>query len=153
MFCILLQSLCYWLQLCCTRNCFKMQPWFFKFFYVKLVKKPVFCRYLPRGAIWTSPSHIIFCSSSALLSLCVLKYRVTMYNLNRCKGGGRVLRDINFAFSKNIDLVVLYRHAKTYCDIFTRFGDIDFFPLLHTSETTVQWLKLSYKESGPKTQY
>ena len=38
---------------------------------------------------------------------------------------------------KNIDIVVLYRHAKTYYDIFTRFGDIDFFPLLHTSETTV----------------
>ena len=108
-----------------------------KFFYVKLVKKPVFCRYLPRGAIWTSPSHIIFCSPSDLLSLCVLKYRVTMYNFIRCRGGGRVFRDINFAFSKNIDLVVLYRHAKTYCDIFTRFGDIDFFPLLHTSETTV----------------
>ena len=89
----------------------KCNPDFSSFFNVKLVKKPVFCRYLPRGVFWTSPSHIIFCSSRALLSFCVLKYRVTMYNLIRCKGGGRVLQDINFVFSKNIDLVVLYRHA------------------------------------------
>jgi len=64
-----------------------------------------------------------------------------MFNLIPCRGGGRVLQNINFVFGKNIDLIVLYRHAKNYCDIFTRFGDIDFCPLLHTSETTVRRLE------------
>ena len=123
----------------------------FSLFFVKLVKKPVFCRYLPRGAFWTSPSHIIFCSPMAILSLCVLKYGNTMYNLICCRGGGRVLQDINFVFAKNIKLIVLYRHEKNYCDIFTRFGDIDFCPLLHTSETTVRRLeKLDWNDWNSK---